>query len=311
MAFVQHWRPDLALWCELDLWPGLLSAAAARGLPMWLINARLTSTSAHRKRWARPFYRRTLPLFEQLRAQDSQAATALIELGAPSSRVTVAGTLKALARPLPCDEAELERCRAPVGGRPVWLAASSHEGEEATLLQAHQLLRESHPEALLIIAPRYPARGSDVASLSEADFPTALRSRGDAVHAKLAVYVADTMGEMGLWFRLAPVAFVGGSLARVGGHNPFEPLALGCRVLHGPTVHNFADSYAALDADGLAQGVQTPEAIAQAVRQAWQIGRAPALARWRGAQGAWLMVDALVERLTALSVPLPAPPRRA
>lgn len=308
--FLRHWQPNLALWCELDLWPGLLSATALRGIPMWLVNARVLNPSSRAKRWGRPYYRRALPLFERIRAQDEGAAQALIRMGAPADRVGVAGTIKALARQLPCDPEALSRWQGVTAGRPVWLGASSQEGEERVLLQTHALLRQTHPTALLIIAPRYPARGAEVAQMAQGFGPTGWRSRGDAGHADQAVYVADTLGEMGLWFRLAPVAFVGGSL-QGGGKNPFEALALGCRVLHGPHVQRFADSYAALAVDGLTRCVQTPQEIAEAVRMAWLDGRAPDLAGWHGARGARELIDELAARLTALNVQPSAPPRRA
>jgi 3-deoxy-D-manno-octulosonic-acid transferase len=306
--FIRHWQPDLALWCELDLWPGLLSAAALQGTPMWLVNARVSAASAKAKRWVRPYYRLTLPLFERIYAQDEAAAQAVTMLGAPADRVRVAGTIKALARPLPVDARELAAWRLRLGERPVWLAASTHEGEEATLLEAHRLIRREHPAALLIIAPRYPARGAAVAQQAAQSMPVALRSRDQALEDRHAVYVADTIGEMGLWYRLASVAFLGGSLVPVGGHNPFEALALGCRVLHGAQVHNFSDSYEALAADGLTCLAQDPGLIARLVQQAWREGRPPPLAHWRGAQGAWRMVEDLV---LMLSAPPPAPPRPA
>jgi 3-deoxy-D-manno-octulosonic-acid transferase len=311
-SFIEHWQPDLAMWCEMDLWPCLLHATFRSGRPRVLVNARLTTATLQRKHRLRSFHAALLTSFDRLYAQDVTAAQGLLALGAPATRVQVAGTIKALARPLPCDTAELECWQQLVADRPIWLAASSHAGEETTLLQAHHLLRRSKPDALLIIAPRYPARGGEVAQQAEeAGFATALRSRGDALRLGHAAYVADTIGEMGLWFRLAPVAFVGGSLVHVGGHNPFEPLALGCRVLHGPTVHNFADSYVALGEDGLTQCVQTAEVVAQAVVGAWDAGRAPALAGWRGAAGVWRMVDELVARAEALNAPPPPPPHPA
>jgi 3-deoxy-D-manno-octulosonic-acid transferase len=259
-----------------------------------LINAGLTAQSAQRKRRFRSFHAALLGEFDRLYAQDDTSAQALISLGAPADRVAVAGTIKALARPLPFDAAVREAWQTGLGGRPVWLAASTHEGEEALLLQAHAQLREEQPTALLIISPRYPARGPEVAAGAGRCGPHGLRSRGDELSQEQAVYVADTIGEMGLWYRLAPVAFVGGSLVPVGGHNPFEPLALGCAVLHGPQVHHFAGSYEALGAQGFTRVVTSPDDIARGVRKAWQQGRLPPLSRWQGAQGVRQMVQDLV-----------------
>lgn len=270
--FLNHWRPDLAVWCEMDLWPTLIDATAARGIPRVLVNARLSEASMTRRRWGRWIYRALLPGFDRVFAQNEASAAHLVTLGADAQRVSVSGTIKSLTPPLACDADDLAAWLAALRTRPVWLLASSHPGEEALALQAHQRLRERHPDALLIVAPRAPARGAEVAGLCQPAAP--LRSSGQHLPDTGAVYVADTIGEMGLWYRLAPVALVGGSFAAVGGHNPHEPLALGCRVLHGPNVWNFAESYQQLDAAGLSLPVADAAAVEQAVEAAWA-GAAP------------------------------------
>lgn len=271
--FLDHWRPDLAVWCEMDLWPTLIDATAARGIPRVLVNARLSDASMARRRRGRWIYRALLPGFDRLFAQNETSAAHLVALGADPSQVTVSGTIKSLTPPLACDADDLAAWLAALRTRPVWLLASSHPGEEALALQAHQRLRERHPDALLIIAPRAPARGSEVAGLCQP--PAPLRSGGSHLPDDTAVYVADTIGEMGLWYRLAPVALVGGSFATVGGHNPHEPLALGCRVLHGPHVWNFAESYQQLDAAGLSLPVADDTEVERAVEAAWAGAAAP------------------------------------
>ena len=271
--FLDHWRPDLAVWCEMDLWPTLIDATAARGIPRVLVNARLSDASMARRRRGRWIYRALLPGFDRLFAQNETSAAHLVALGADPSQVTVSGTIKSLTPPLACDADDLAAWLAALRTRPVWLLASSHPGEEALALQAHQRLRERHPDALLIIAPRAPARGGEVAGLCQP--PAPLRSGGSHLPDDTAVYVADTIGEMGLWYRLAPVALVGGSFATVGGHNPHEPLALGCRVLHGPHVWNFAESYQQLDAAGLSLPVADDAGVERAVEAAWAGAAAP------------------------------------
>ncbi len=265
--FLNHWRPDVAVWCEMDLWPTLIDATAARGIPRVLVNARLSEASMARRRWGRWIYRALLPGFDRVFAQNDTSAAHLVALGAEPDRVVVSGTIKSLTPPLACDADDLSAWLAALRTRPVWLLASSHPGEETLALQAHSRLRERHPDALLIIAPRAPARGAEVAALCQPAAP--LRSAGVHLPDDGAVYVADTIGEMGLWYRLAPVALVGGSFAPVGGHNPHEPLALGCRVLHGPQVWNFAESYQQLDAAGLSMPVADADAVASAVEAAW------------------------------------------
>jgi 3-deoxy-D-manno-octulosonic-acid transferase len=189
-------------------------------------------------------------------------------LGTSAEQITVTGTIKTLAPPLGCDLAELHAWQQAAGHRPIWVLASSHPGEETLALSAHQQLLRHQPDALLIIAPRARDRGPEVTK----NCPSGcrLRSAHEPLEATTSVYVADTIGEMGLWYRLAPIALMGGSFAEVGGHNPHEPLALDCRVLHGPNVWNFSESYANLDAQGLALQVSNSTDIAQAVLAEWK-----------------------------------------
>lgn len=268
--FLDHWRPSLALWCEMDLWPALMGATDVHGIPRVLVNARLSAASLAKRRWGRWIYAALLPGFRALYAQNDASVDALVSLGAPRERVTVTGTIKTLSPPLPCDADTLQHWQAELAGRPVWLVASSHPGEEALALTAHAQLREQHPNALLLIAPRVPTRGAEVLALCPAG---TLQRSADANRlpgADASAYLADTIGELGLWYRLAPVALVGGSIAEVGGHNPHEPLALGCAVLHGPNVWNFSESYADLDAQGLSRPIGNAGELAAAVLANWQ-----------------------------------------
>ncbi|MDP3834961.1 MAG: glycosyltransferase N-terminal domain-containing protein [Hydrogenophaga sp.] len=274
--FLDHWRPSLAVWCEMDLWPALIAGTDARQIPRVLVNARLSSASLAKRRWGRWIYQALLPGFRDLFAQNTATVDALVALGAPRERITVSGTIKALVPPLGCDADDLAAWQDALGARPVWLLASSHPGEEALALEAHAGLRRQHPGALLLIAPRAPARGAEVAALAAGALSQAvpLRSAGAHIATEAAAYVADTIGEMGLWYRLAPVALVGGSIAGVGGHNPHEPLALGCAVLHGPNVWNFSESYERLDGLGLSRPAQNADELARAVAAVWASPRA-------------------------------------
>lgn len=265
--FLAHWQPALAVWCEMDLWPALIAATDERDIPRVLLNARLSQQSLAKRRWGRWIYQALLPGFRDIFAQNAETLDALVSLGALPERITVCGTIKSLAPALSCDPGTLLQWRQALGARPVWLLASSHPGEEALALQAHAALQARHPGALLIIAPRAPARGAEVAALCPPGTP--LRGAGANLPTAASVYVADTIGEMGLWYRLAPVALVGGSIATVGGHNPHEPLALGCGVLHGPNVWHFAESYASLDGQGLSQLVRDAMQTAAAVTARW------------------------------------------
>ena len=265
--FLDHWRPDLALWCEMDLWPALIEATAQRGVPHVLVNARLSARSAARRRRGRWLYAPLLAGFDTIWAQNAETAHHLQALGAPPERIEITGTIKAMVPPLAVDEAELTRWQQALGPRPLWVLASSHAGEEELALAAHALLRQRHPDALLVIAPRDPARGALVQALCGADTPR--RSTGSALPTDAPCYVADTLGELGLWYRLCRVAMVGGSWAPIGGHNPYEATALDNTVVHGPQVANFSESYDALASLGLALQATTPEAIAAAVLEVW------------------------------------------
>lgn len=270
--FLDHWRPSLAVWCEMDLWPALIAGTDVRGIPRVLVNARLSPESLARRRWGRWLYQALLPGFRDLFAQNDATVQALVSLGAPRERITVSGTIKSLVPALGCDLDELAAWREALGARRVWLVASSHPGEEALALQAHETLRHRQPGALLLIAPRAPARGAEVATLA-GDAP--LRSAGAQLPGDASVYVADSIGEMGLWYRLAPIALMGGSFAPVGGHNPHEPLALGCAVLHGPNVWNFSESYERLDALGQSSLVHSADDLVRSVESAWLQPREP------------------------------------
>ncbi len=300
--FLHHWRPSLALWCEMDLWPALIAETDARGIPRALVNARLSPESLAKRRWGRWLYQALLPGFRELFAQNEATADALVVLGAPRERITVSGTIKALVPPLGCDADELDTWRQALANRPVWLLASSHPGEEELALAAHARLCEQHTGALLVIAPRAPARGLEVSALASTlllkDVP--LRSSGAHIATGAPVYIADTIGEMGLWYRLAPVALVGGSFANVGGHNPHEPLALGCAVLHGPNVWNFTESYERLDGQQQARLVHSVADVALEVAAVWGANRPVHSTALVDEQA-----EAVIERVQALLPPSP------
>jgi 3-deoxy-D-manno-octulosonic-acid transferase len=221
-----------------------------------------------KRRWGKWLYQALLPSFSTLWAQNEEARQGLIALGAPANKVVVTGTIKAMSAPLACDAMQLHTWQAGLSGRPVWLLASSHPQEEELALQVHQLLLQTHPNALLLIAPRDPHRGPEIAQLCQSS--CLLRSQSDALPEIESIYIADSIGDMGLWYRLAPIAMLGGSWAAIGGHNPYEPLALTCQVLHGPHVWNFAESYSDLAAPQVCEQVLYAPAIANKVLLAWR-----------------------------------------
>ncbi|MFZ4408167.1 MAG: 3-deoxy-D-manno-octulosonic acid transferase [Paracraurococcus sp.] len=259
--FLDGWRPDAVALVESELWPNLIAALSARGVPLALVNARFSARSARRWRLLAPgLGRRLLGAFRVVTAQSAADADRLRALGAAA--VLTPGNLKDAAPPLPADAAALAALRAAVGTRPVFLAASTQPGEEAIIAAAHALLAAAQPGLLTVIVPRHPERGAAIAA-GLAPLAVARRATGALPGPATAVYVADTLGELGLFYRLAAVALVGGSLVPHGGQNPREPARLGCPILLGPHTWNFADPVAGLLAAGGALRV-APEAAALA-----------------------------------------------
>ncbi len=283
--FLDHWRPDAAAFVESELWPNLLTASRRRGIPMMLVNARMSARSFTRWRQAPGIAQALLGGFSRIHAQDEATADRLRALG--GREVTVPGDLKQAAPPLPVDTAELARLRALLAGRPVWLAASTHPGEEALIFRAHRTLSARHPALLTIVAPRHPERGPAIAA-EAAPLPVTRRAAGELPPAGAGVWVVDTLGEMGLWYRLAPVVFVGRSLIPPGGgQNPLEPARLCCAMAVGPHTGNFIahvsrlrEAGALATADGEAELAGFVAAmLADPARRSLMADRAMAVAR--------------------------------
>jgi 3-deoxy-D-manno-octulosonic-acid transferase len=270
--FLDHWQPSLALFIESDLWPNLILAGAARRLPMVLINGRMSPRSFPRWRRVHGTISALLSRFDICLAQSKTDAERFAALG--SRNVVTTGNLKLDVPAPPADPAKLERLMTVTRGRPVIVAASTHPGEEEMLIAAHRSLTGFFPQLLTVIVPRHPDRGASVAGLVTASGLTpARRSRDELPIASTDVYVADTMGELGLFYRLSPIVFMGGSLVPHGGQNPIEAIKLGAAIVHGPHVFNFADVYEALDNSGGARQAATQEAL---VRQLGQLLADPA-----------------------------------
>jgi 3-deoxy-D-manno-octulosonic-acid transferase len=259
--FLDHWRPDLFILAESEIWPNTLCAVHARNIPITLVNARLSPRSFARWRRFPAFISALLGKIDLCLAQSQDDAARLLQLGAP--RVDAIGNLKYDLEPPPADPARLEELSRQIGPRQIWIAASTHPGEEPLALQAHKALAQRFPGLLTVLVPRHPHRGAEIAAEAEAaGLEAALRSRGDPITRSTQVYIGDTIGEMGLFFRLSSVIFMGKSLAGHGGQNPIEPAKLGSAILHGPHIGNFIDVYDALDSQGGAIAVKDARDLA-------------------------------------------------
>ncbi|WP_298438242.1 3-deoxy-D-manno-octulosonic acid transferase [uncultured Jannaschia sp.] len=277
--FLDHWAPTVVVLAEGEIWPALIYEAHLRRIPITLINARMTAAAHGRWRYLKGAARALMHRIDHVQAQETETARRLTDLGLPIERLEVTGTLKEGSAALPHDEAERVRLAGLLAGRPVWLAASTHPGEDEMAALAHSVARRSWHKLMLVVAPRHPERGDGVAAIfRDGGWKVAQRSKDEDITPDTEVYVADTMGEMGLWYRLCPVSFVGGSMVEIGGHNPFEPAALGSAIVHGPHIHNFADIYGRLTEASATRAVGDGDALGPAIARTLEPDEAARLA---------------------------------
>lgn len=283
--FLDRWRPSLAIWTESEFWPNLISFTSARDIPMILINARISEKSYRRWRFFKKSLKNLIEKFNYSLIQDEKTVKYFSKIGISSNNFELTGTLKEGSAALPHSEIEQVEISKQILNRPVWLAASTHEGEEKLIAAAHRHASKASQGLLLIIVPRHPERGLEIASiLTKENFKICLRSKKDKISSDTQIYIADTLGELGLWYRVAPVSFVGGSFVPIGGHNPFEPAALGSAILHGPYVENFKEIYNRLNVAGAAVKIEeaselgvklietlSPENAAKLAQSAWEV----------------------------------------
>ena len=264
--FLDHWKPDAALWIEGELWPNLIARTAARGVPMALVNARISAKSFERWRRGSALLAPPVDAFDFCLAQSPADAERLARLGARTPRFV--GHLKFDAAELQADPAALHAFKQAIGDRPVWLAASTRPGEEALIIETHKRLAATYANILTVLVPRHARRGDEIAELIErSGLACARRSQGALPAARDAVYLADTMGELGLFYRAVPIAFIGASLLPQGGQNPIEAAQLGCAPCFGPHMSNCRDIADALIAAGAAVEVRDPDGLAARVAE--------------------------------------------
>lgn len=293
--FLDHWQPDLAVLMEGELWPNLLLEVADRGIKLALLNARMSEQSLRRWAQAGHLAKQLLDCFALTHAADMRTQAGLAALGGRLEPLPF--NLKLAATPRVADLAALQSAEAALAGRPAWVAASTHPGEEEIVLAAHTCVCKSNPDALLIIAPRHPERGKAVS----AEAGGAPRRSLDQPMAG-PVYIADTIGELSLWYSLAGFAFIGGSLAPSGrGHNPCEALSFGCTIASGRGVTSFADVYAALERAGAVMWTDDAVQLADAVIEFWSHPQMDSASAGRALlQETQSLVDPLLAKLIGL-----------
>ncbi len=257
--FVKHWHPDVALWFESEFWPAVLSSIKRKNIPLILINGRISNKTF--KRWQQFDFvcKELLGCFNLCLGQSEEDAYRLKVLGAKETLCL--GNIKYAGLPLPIDETAKSVILEQIGGRKFWLASSTHEDEEVRIAKVHKRLMEKFPDLLTIIAPRHPNRGEEIANeIQKLDLNTALRSKGEEITPDTNIYIADTIGEMGLWYDIANIVFIGGSLIPHGGQNFIEPSRVRDAVIVGPHMHNFTDAMSrAKKADAVMQVTDTLE----------------------------------------------------
>lgn len=304
--FLRHWRPDIGFWVESELWPNLVINAKARGCFMIIINGRISINSFNSwQKYALLMIYQMLNCFELVFAQSEDDAQRFRALGAKDVRCV--GNLKYDAAPLPCKEADLFAMQQEIGARPAWLAASTHDNEEEQLIKTHSILAKSRPDLLTIIAPRHPQRGEEVAKLLSAHGKVALRSHGDKITADTKFYIADTLGELGLFYRLCETVFMGGSLVAHGGQNPLEPARLRCCVITGIHTENFTDIYAEMEKLSIAIRVKNATELATQIGKL--IHNSDAVVQMQMLTKEWLRtksgaVDKIIDTLAPIFSPM-------
>lgn len=273
-AFLRHIQPRAAIFVESEIWPHLLSAIQNRKIPAFLLNAQLSEKAAKRWQPLRGWLQKLLGCFQTILTPSDAETARLKQLGIRQAQSGI--SLKYAASPLTCDIADLFAWRQQLKDRPIWLAASTHAGEEEIILATHQKLKNQFPDLITVIAPRHPERCKEIVGQFN-DSNVLLASDvanpplgGGSKFAQDHIYIIDRLGELGLWFRLCPITFMGGSLVPIGGHNLIEPAQLGCAILHGPHMQSCQDVVDLLHTAHAAQPIRDADELAQTVSQLLQ-----------------------------------------
>jgi len=266
--FLAHWKPDISIWSELDLWPRLIRLCHRIQIPLLLINTRISDKQFRSRQRFSGLFRQLLHCFQHILVQNDDSYARSLTLGADPGRMRVVGGLKGAADPLPDHPKERAELEKSLGNRPRWLAAATEEREEEAVFEAHHIAQKTEPNLLLMIAPRNPGQADVTEEKARKLFDNvARRSKDQPITPQTQVYIADTFGEMGLWYRLCPITFIGHTMAVEGeplpGKNPYEAAQLDSAILHGPSYTHFVEDFESLDERGAANLVSNTGDIAQ------------------------------------------------
>ena len=264
--FLKHWRPDFAIWIESEVWPRLLIETSKTKIPMWLVNGSMSLRSYKKWRYVPLSMQYLYNKFEKIYLRDERSAGFLNQLGLSSENFTVYGSLKADQEKLEFRKSDLKEVKKSLKDKRVWLAASTHAGEEETVLKAHKHLLEVDKDIFLVLVPRHPERGKELMKLARSlNLNSSLRSKSRKINSTDQVHIGDTLGELGLWYELTRVSFIGGSITRNGGHNPYEAILADTFIIHGPETFNFDEIYQKLDERNLGKKIINSEQLFQEV----------------------------------------------
>ena len=267
--FLTYWKPDLAIRVESEIWPRILLELKKNKIPNFLLNARFSKRTISKIKQQAKSSAFLLSLFDRIHVQENSTKKILSQLGVEIRKISVTGSLKDSRNKLTVDKNDLKKFKKVIGSQKVWVAASTHPGEDEIILEAHKKIG-----GILLIAPRHIDRAKQIVRLSSSlGFKTQLRSEEPDIKAETAVYIADTMGEMGLWYSLTSVAFIGGSLVEKGGHNPIEAAQFNTYILHGPNTYNALERYEQLRQAGICCSVQDASELVKAILRVQNLRR--------------------------------------
>ena len=264
--FLKHWRPDFAIWIESEVWPRLLIETSKTKIPMWLVNGSMSLRSYKKWRYAPLSMQYLYNKFEKIYLRDERSAGFLNQLGLSSENFNVYGSLKADQEKLEFRKSDLKELKKGLKEKRVWVASSTHPGEEEIVLKAHKDLLKVDKNIFLVLVPRHPERGKELMKLAlSLDLKGSLRSKSKKINSTDQVHIADTLGELGLWYELTHVSFIGGSITRNGGHNPYEAILADTFIIHGPETFNFEEIYQKLDERNFGKKIINSEQLFQEV----------------------------------------------